>query len=472
MGNAVFRDPTGRRAISLQIVGWFLSISIAMALAYIVSDYVITQPLADEPLPNHLINMFKPNGELPPGEIVSAAQEQSGATTVMSGVFGSGRDDHNPAASGDVGERPLSIAFYVNEDEASFAALDRALPRLDWIVPTWLSMAGADMEVRLDVDRKLIDQVNRSDRPVSIVPVIQNLDESGWQGDNLARLVADKAKRSKRLATIVKALEGMGASGLVLDFESVPAEAQADLQRFVREIAATFRSKGWKLVIALPFDDASWDYAAYASLADYVLLMAYDEHWDTGEPGSISGQAWFDKILATRMQVLPRERTIVALGNYGYEWSGSGRAESIGVPEALRRAHDARARIVFDPVTRNPHFEYLDAASQHRDVWFLDAVTTANQIRSADAFRPAGYALWRLGFEDPSVWAVMGQPYGTRDLNRLRAIPPVDAIAYVGGGEILRVLSQPSPGRREITFATDGTIADRVLSRDTQPLRG
>ena len=113
-------------------------------------------------------------------------------------------------------------------------------------------------------------------------------------------------------------------------------------------------------MVAVPFDDPSWDYAAYAGLADFVLLMAYDEHWDTGEPGSISGQSWFEETLAERMKALPRERTVVALGNYGYDWSGSGRAESISVPEALRRARDAGAAVTFDPATRNPRFDYRD----------------------------------------------------------------------------------------------------------------
>ena len=87
-------------------------------------------------------------------------------------------------------------------------------------------------------------------------------------------------------------------------------------------------------------------------------------------------------------------------------------------------AHDSEADIEFDPRTSNPHFSYIEDDGKHHDVWFLDGVTAYNEIHAADDYRPAGYALWRLGSEDPSVWSVLGRNYGAPAPDALRTHRP------------------------------------------------
>ncbi len=73
--------------------------------------------------------------------------------------------------------------------------------------------------------------------------------------------------------------------------------------------------------------------------------------------------------------------------------------------------------------SNNPHFSYREEDGTKHDVWFLDAATAYNEIHAADIYQPAGYALWRLGTEDPSVWNVMQRPYGAGVPAGLRTIP-------------------------------------------------
>ena len=108
------------------------------------------------------------------------------------------------------------------------------------------------------------------------------------------------------------------------------------------------------VVVASPFDDDSWPYAQYAGIVDYTLLMAYDEHDDAAAPGSIAGETWYEENLDKRMAVLSPARTIVGLGNYGYDWS-EGHGDAISFQDAVIAARDSQARIVFDDATNNPH---------------------------------------------------------------------------------------------------------------------
>ena len=142
------------------------------------------------------------------------------------------------------------------------------------------------------------------------------------------------------------------------------------------------------------------------------MLMGYDEHWDGGRPGSIAGQSWFEDALDKRMKALDPEHTIVAIGSYGYDWVKGQQANELSFEEAVLSARDSEAEIAFDPETSNPHFSFIEDDGKRHDVWFLDGVTAYNEIHAADDYQPAGYAVWRLGSEDPSIWSVLGRTYG------------------------------------------------------------
>ena len=82
--------------------------------------------------------------------------------------------------------------------------------------------------------------------------------------------------------------------------------------------------------------------------------------------------------------------------------------EEVTFQEALITARESEAQPSFDPASRNPYFEYDEEDGSHHKVWFLDAVTAYNQMRAASGYKPAGFAIWRLGSEDPSIWSILG----------------------------------------------------------------
>ena len=222
-------------------------------------------------------------------------------------------------------------------------------------------------------------------------------------------------------------------------------------------MAAAFAPHRYIIVLAVPFDDDSWPYAAYADIADFMLLMGYDQHWEKGIPGSIAGQSWFET-LDKRMKALDPDRTIIAIGSYGYDWVKGKPAEDLAFEEAVLSARNSEADIDFDPKTENPHFSFIEDNGQRHDVWFLDGVTAFNEIHAADVYRPAGYAVWRLGSEDPSIWSVLGRPYDSPAPDGLRVIGTSQDIDFEGEGEILRVAEKPTPGAR--TFEIEKNTGD------------
>ena len=462
----IFFDETGKRAARLSALGWVVAVlSTLLGIAFVVS-ILATHRVVGPQLPIRMTaNNQLVRKAVDPALLKSAARLAAEARKrqklVRAWQFKSAHGTPSrklATALRPLPQRPLAIGFYVNWDDTSYPALKRALPKLDWVLPSWLSLEGPNLTFKRTLDDKALTLVRETRPGVPILPVIQNEANNDWNGPGLQELLADSARRTALEHEIVAFLAANKLQGIVVDFEEVPQGAYADLGTFLSELSATFAPRGWIVVQAAPYDDDSWPYARFAKVIDYTMLMAYDEHDEGGASGAIAGEQWFETTLDKRMKELAPNRTIIAIGNYAYDWHGEKAADELSFQDAAVAARDSEAEIDFDPDTNNPHFSYIENNDVKHDIWFLDGVTAYNQIHAADVFRPAGYALWRLGSEDPSIWSVLGRRYDASAPADLKVIPTNEDVDFEGEGEILRVEAEPTPGAR--TFDVDAQTGD------------
>ena len=312
--------------------------------------------------------------------------------------------------------KPLTIGFYVDWDSGSYVSLKNNIQMLDWVVPSWLYLRGETMDLKTSLNLGVLDLIQTEKPEMRILAMIQNAAAGEWDGVNLARFLADPISRRQRISDIASFIETYHLHGIVIDFEQIENAAQKDLLSFVSEVHATFKARGWIVSVAVPFDDPSYDYAAYARACDYLVLMGYDEHWSTGNPGPIASHNWFSTRFEARTRSVDPSQIILAIGNYGYDWiSGVGGAQALTYPEVMQRAQDMNATVELDASSLNPSYFYRHDAKMHH-VWFLNAEAAYYQLQTADSYRPAGYALWRLGAEDPSIWSILPHSYGALPL--------------------------------------------------------
>jgi cellulose synthase/poly-beta-1,6-N-acetylglucosamine synthase-like glycosyltransferase/peptidoglycan/xylan/chitin deacetylase (PgdA/CDA1 family)/spore germination protein YaaH len=349
--------------------------------------------------------------------------------------------------------RPLSIGFYINWDESSLASLERNIDHLDWVIAEWSHLHPGDTNetpLVTDVDVSALNFIRQTRPQVRVIAMVQNLIDEKWNPGILARNVADEPSRQRLIGALTNFVEGNKFGGVCIDFEEPPTASQANLLIFMQELHDVFAPKGLTVVQAVPFDDPDWNYQGYAAISDYLILMAYDQHWAGSDAGPIAGQKWFEQHLVSRMQQLDPARAIIALGNYGYDWTdGENQADEVTCQEALIRARDSQVKVSFDPDSHNPYFEYDEEDESHHRVWFLDAVTAYNEMRAASGYKPAGFAVWRLGSEDPSIWSMLGTTQtGSPEILR-RIIYGYD-VDFEGTGELLKVVSQPLDGWRNL----------------------
>jgi len=366
--------------------------------------------------------------------------------------------------------KPVSVGFYVNWDSSSLASLKQNISQLDWVVPEWVRLSGEDDNpLVLDIDDEAMNFIRQQRPDMPVLPLVQNYKNEQWNTDILVKAISTAQSRQKLIQSLLDLVAKNNFGGLTIDIEEVPASSQTDLFIFVNELHQELQKRNLILAQAVPFDNPDWNYSAFASITDYLMLMAYDEHWSDGEAGPVAGQDWFEQALARRMKDLSPSKTIVCIGNYGYNWSDASKeAETVSFQDSLvtaRESLDTPQDIKFDPVSKNPYYTYDEDDGSTHTVWFLDAVTAFNQIKNAAKYNVAGFALWRLGSEDPSFWTIFGNdgtPDSPTDLASIKYGYDVD---FDGTGEILQVKSVPQDGTRDIKADNAGNAINEVYEK-------
>ncbi len=467
----IFFDASGRRAARIRILAWIvgialLVISVGFAVSLALAPPVAGLNLPGHPAPANLLKRAQKPGLLARAErLATAARKQRLEEIARLHRNQSALPSRAlPAILKPQKDRPLAIGFYTNwqgKDDPSWPSLKRSLKNLDWVIPSWMSLDGPQLQFQIRLDRRALDFIRAAKPSVAILPMIQNATLGKWDGEGLAKLLADRGRSDRLLEQIVQFIAANKLQGVTVDFEEVPVSAHQDLQDFLTRMSAAFAPHDWIIAQAVVFDDEQWPYKTFADIVDYTMLMAYDQVDQSGPAGSISSQDWFEKTLDKRMRQLPPDSTIVTIGSWAYDWAGKNTASVLSFEYAMASARDNGATVLFDPATNNPHFSYNDNDGVHQ-VWFLDGVTAFNQIHAADPYRPAGYALWKLGYEDPSILPLMGRPYDSPAPDSLKRIANnLEDVDFDGDGEILQVVGDPTLGARSLTIEKGtGDIVD------------
>ena len=230
------------------------------------------------------------------------------------------------------------------------------------------------------------------------------------------RILTDPVTRDSTIAALVGLVQQNGYDGINLDFENGDAADRAALTAYVERLGASLHATGAKLSVDVSpkYEPTTtgrsglYDYEAIARAADTVFVMNWGWHWTTSEPGAPDDLALCRQV-ADYLATMPnRSRFVLGTQMYGMDWASGGGAASPGVAlehadvESLLSRNGLMPEL--DPAADSWVFTYSDAAGTPHEVWFPDAATIARRVRLARE-RGLGIGFWRLGREDPDVWA-------------------------------------------------------------------
>ncbi|HLY78523.1 MAG TPA: glycosyltransferase [Caulobacteraceae bacterium] len=454
MANYIFHDPTGRRDRRARL-GVGLLVSLA---ALIVAGFFAT--LAFAPL--------LPQLSLKDPRVLQALHVETAHR--LRGRPGWTHVPRRPNAGAPGGAtRPLSVGFYVSWDESSLPSLAAHIDQLDVVSPQWIFLNGSLGPVTVTSDPRAEAVIASAKTAPSVLPSITNAHDGLFDGQLADNLLVNPAARTALVTNLVNVAKNRGYGGYIFDLENLSPQALAQYPGLVAQARAALKPLGREVWVTAPFANPDWNLKTFQSVSDTIVLMAYDEHWGGdagqggGQPGPPASQDWYEANLEKDVDQLDPARMVVALGDYGYDWTLDKTGKATGGEtevfyDATQNAKDSEASVSFDDDALNPTYGYINDDGSKHVVWFLDAATVFNEIKIGDVYRPRGYALWRMGAEDPSVWKYFHQPYGSAKPTGLETISPGTDVKFDGKGEVLHVSATPTPGQRHIELDPDNGL--------------
>ncbi len=302
----------------------------------------------------------------------------------------------------------IRAAFYVPWDAASFSSLRSFAHQIDLLYPDWLHVLTPDGRLQgvddqtnkyfdviqgktvLPVDDRVMPMLKAEDPSMEVFPMVNNSDGADWV--DISPFLNDPDARALFRRQAGQFLSSGRYHGLMIDFEAFPERGQPGYVALLQELSSDLHARGMKLYVSVQAHNNEYDYPSIAAAADGVVLMNYDEHYPGGPSGAVASQDWFVDNLKFAQSVIPKQKIMCAIANYGYDWvlkpkkgklPAGVHDSSVSVQEAWLAARDSDEDVNFDDDAMNPHFGYLDERNLQHDVWFVDGVTALNEMRAA-----------------------------------------------------------------------------------------
>ena len=349
--------------------------------------------------------------------------------------------------------KPLVWGFYVNWDPASMVSLRLHLNHLTHLVPEWLVLQNAKGDIDDQTDATVVTIAKQANLP--IYAMLTNFRDD-WRPNDVRQILRDPGKRRDLIENLRSNLAEHRFAGVNVDLEALTIADRKPLVRFMHELTQKLHASGYVVSEDVPVDDPAYDLKSLSAVTDFLVPMVYDEHYQTGAPGPVASEAFFENQLEKIAKVVPVSKLVVGFGNYGYDWTigASGGAE-VAFADVMAAAAETKQPTQWDAQTENPVLRYSVNSQQH-EVWFLDAVTALNQVIAVHDAGFRGLGLWRLGGEDPALWSVLEREswpldrFDPKPLQRLAA--DQGAPRNFGAGEILHVSETPHEGKRIVNL--------------------
>lgn len=209
-------------------------------------------------------------------------------------------------------------------------------------------------------------------------------------------------ERKQLIHDLIKATKDF--DGLQIDYELVPPEDGANFLSFLKELKKGIGDKPLSVCVPARVKTLKGDVYSYkelAKIADKIMIMAYDEHWSTGKPGSIASMTWCENIADYALSILDANRFILGLPFYGRTWEDEIQHRAWAFNGVNRIMHENNVKTI-EREDGIPYFTYT--SSTNVTGYYEDAHSILERARMYKAKGFSSIAFWRMGQEDTAVW--------------------------------------------------------------------
>lgn len=277
--------------------------------------------------------------------------------------------------------------------------------------PTWFSISNDRGDI---YDKGNLDYVQKYKAlGYEIWPLIDN----GFDPDLTQRLLASSKSREDLIYRMIQIYNRYGVDGINLDFENIYLKDRDLLTQFVRELYPVFKERGMTVSMDItPISTSenwslSFNREDLSKTVDYLVLMAYDQHWATSPvAGSVAQYTWVEKSIKEVLKETPNHKLLLGVPFYTRLWTIEdidGKEEvssqALSMEAANNFIDENSIELEWDEVS-GQYFGEITKDKKIYKIWVEDAKSLEFKSSLVNKYDLAGIASWRKGFETEEVW--------------------------------------------------------------------
>lgn len=292
--------------------------------------------------------------------------------------------------------------------------IEPAIDGLDVILPTWFTIANADGLVLNKADQRYVADAH--EKRYKVWALLSN----GFDRDLTRKILQDANAQQNIIKQLVLYVSLYNLDGINLDFENMYEEDKDRFASFVKLLAAALHEQNAALSIdvTIPSNSAFWsrcyDRRELGQIADYVMVMAYDEHPRLSPvSGSVASYGWVEKGIVATLADIPKEKVILGIPFYTREWEESSsdgtikvQAKTLSMTQANEILRENGVKPVWQEDKGQFYAEYTKSDKKYK-IWLEESASLKLKAQLAVKYQLAGVAAWRKDFEEEQVWGVL-----------------------------------------------------------------
>ena len=279
------------------------------------------------------------------------------------------------------------------------------------IAPTWYVMSDNDGSFESLASKSYVDRAH--EKGLQVWAVVDNFSREPSQNVKTDILLSRTSVRHRLVDRLIEEARTYGFDGINLDFESLGEAAGVHYIQFIRELSVACRREGLVLSIDNPVPAAYNEFynrREQGIVADYVIIMGYDEHYSGGDTvGSVASLGFVEKGIRDTLDVVPNEKVINGVPFYTRLWTKDGdslSSRALGIAAAEKWLESNEVELTWDEET-GQYYGELDTEEGLVRLWMEESRSLGLKMEQIKENDLAGVAGWRLGLETPEIWDII-----------------------------------------------------------------
>ncbi len=281
------------------------------------------------------------------------------------------------------------------------------------IAPTWFSLNDEEGNFRSYAAKDYVDRAHGMGLKVWGVWDDFNYNLDTGSNVSVLAVLSKTSTRQRLVGNMITTALTLGLDGVNLDFEKITQDCGPHYAQFVRELSVECRKNGLTLSIDnyVPYDFRDYyRLDIQGKVADYVIIMGYDEHWrGSGKPGSVASIGFVSNGIAKALEDVPADRLVNALPFYTILWKTDGTKvtdEYLTLNNTADFVNRLKLSPQWDDETCQNYAEWTSGSVKYQ-LWLEDEESIAAKLSVMSAQKIAGVAVWRLGYGTESIWSLI-----------------------------------------------------------------